>query len=226
MAETITANRGTSLPMLNVPENSLGIVDSRSFICCEPPGELRLKSGEKLGPIIQDYETYGALNAERSNAVLIFHSLTGDAHAAGYHLGEKNPGWWDGMIGPGKAFDTNKYFMICANVIGSCKGSTGPASPNPKTGRLYGLSFPMVTIEDMVAAQKFLVDHLGIKRLLCAAGGSMGGLAALKWAALYPESVRSVITIACNHRHTAQQIALHEVCRPAIMSDPDWQGGD
>jgi homoserine O-acetyltransferase len=215
-----------SVLMSNTPEQTLGTVGSSTFTCCQPPHELRLKSGEKLGPITQVYETYGELNADKSNAILIFHSLTGDAHAAGYYAGDKNPGWWDGMIGPGKAFDTNKYFMICANVIGSCKGSTGPASINPKTGRPYGLSFPMVTIEDMVVAQKLLIDHLGIKKLLCAAGGSMGGLSALKWAVLYPQFVQSVITIACNHRHTAQQIALHEVCRQAIMSDPDWQGGD
>ncbi len=207
-------------------KNSVGIVKTQYFECCESPQELKLKGGQRLGPITVAYETYGNLNNQKSNAILIFHALSGDAHAAGWHEEAKNPGWWDGMIGPGKAFDTNKYFVICANVLGSCKGSTGPASINPKTGKPYGLSFPVVTIEDMVEVQKLLIDHLGIKKLLSTAGGSMGGLLALKWSVLYPETTASVITIATNHRHTAQQIALHEVCRQAIMSDPDWQGGD
>ena len=201
-------------------------VETKYYTFCEPPDELTLKSGLNLGPITLAYETYGRLNKDKSNAILIFHALTGDAHAAGFHPGEKNPGWWDGMIGPGRAFDTEKYFMICVNVLGSCKGSTGPASINPKTGKPYGLSFPVVTIDDMVVAQKYLLDHLGIKKLLSCAGGSMGGLQALQWAVLYPETLNSVILIATNYRHTAQQIALHEVARQAIMSDPDWHNGD
>ncbi len=205
---------------------SLGVVETQYFTFCEPPQELTLKSGLKLGPITLAYETYGTLNADKSNAILIFHTLTSDAHAAGFKKDAEKPGWWDGMIGPGKAFDTNKYFLISSNVIGSCKGSTGPASINPKTGKPYGLSFPFVTIEDMVVAQKYLLDHLGIKKLFSVAGGSMGGLQALKWVVLYPDYVHSVILIATNHRHTAQQIALHEVGRQAIMSDPDWLGGD
>ncbi|MDE2027622.1 MAG: homoserine O-acetyltransferase, partial [Candidatus Omnitrophica bacterium] len=136
------------------------------------------------------------------------------------------PGWWDPMIGPGKAFDTDKYFVICANIIGGCKGSTGPSSINPATGKPYGLRFPVITIEDMVVAQKRLIDHLGIKKLLCASGGSMGGLMALKWAVLYPDTLHSAIPIATNYKHTAQQIALHEVARQAIMSDPHWNKGD
>lgn len=206
--------------------DSVGFVETKTFECCQPPDDLILKSGEKLGPVTVAYETYGTLNADKSNAIMIFHALTGDAHAAGWKKGDKKPGWWDAMIGPGKAFDTDKYFIISPNVLGSCKGSTGPASIDPKTGKPYGLSFPVVTIEDMVVVQKLLLDHLGIKKLLSAAGGSMGGLQALKWSVLYPSAVASVITIATNHRHTAQQIALHEVCRQAIMSDPDWQGGD
>ncbi len=202
------------------------IVETQSYTFAEPPHELKLKSGEKLGPITLAYETYGALNCDKSNAILLFHSLTGDAHAAFYHKGADKPGWWDSMIGPGKGFDTDKYFVICSNVIGGCKGSTGPASINPKTGLPFGLSFPFVTIEDMVAAQKHLIDHLEIKRLLCVSGGSMGGLQALTWATQYPDYVQSVIAIATNTRHTAQQIALHEVARQAIMSDPDWQDGD
>lgn len=206
--------------------DNIDIVETKHVTFCEPPDELPLKSGEKLGPVTLAYETYGELNAAKSNAIMVYHALTGDAHAAGYHKGAKAPGWWDKMIGPGKAFDTDKYYVICSNVLGGCKGSTGPASNNPRTGKPYGLSFPVVTIEDMVAAQKYLLDHLGIEKLLCAAGGSMGGLQALKWAVMYPDCVRSVISIAGNTRHSAQQIALHEVARQAIMSDPDWQGGD
>lgn len=201
-------------------------VETKYFTFAAPPEELTLKSGVKLGPITLAYETYGELNKDKSNGILVFHALTGDAHAAGFHAGAKKPGWWDGMIGPGKGFDTDKYFIICANVIGSCKGSTGPASINPKTGKPYGLSFPVVTIDDMVVAQKYLIDHLGIKKLLACAGGSMGGLQALQWSVLYPDTVNSVILIATNYRHTAQQIALHEVARQAIMSDPDWHNGD
>jgi homoserine O-acetyltransferase/O-succinyltransferase len=198
-------------------------VDTQYYTFEEP---LVLKSGVKLGPITLAYETYGSLNADKSNAILVFHALTGDAHAAGWHKDAKTPGWWDDMIGPGKAFDTDKYFVICSNVIGGCKGSTGPCSINPSTGKPYGLSFPVITIEDMVAAQKRLIDHLGIKQLLCATGGSMGGLMALKWSVLYPDALKSAILIATNYRHTAQQIALHEVARQAIMADPNWSNGD
>ena len=206
--------------------NSVGLVEPKYFTFAEAPNELVLKSGLKLGPVTLAYETCGTLNKDKSNAILIFHALTGDAHVAGFHKDSQKPGWWDDMIGPGKAFDTTKYFIICSNCLGGCKGTTGPTSINPKTGKPYGLSFPVVTIEDMVVAQKKLIDHLGIKKLLSVAGGSMGGLQALKWAVLYPQQLSSVILIATNHRHSAQQIALHEVCRQAIMSDPDWQNGD
>jgi homoserine O-acetyltransferase len=202
------------------------IVDTQYFTFAQAPNEMVLKSGEKLGPITLAYETYGKLNADKSNAILIFHALTGDAHAAGYHKDSKTPGWWDPMIGSGRAFDTDKYFVICANVIGGCKGSTGPSSVNPKTGKPYGLSFPVITIEDMVTSQKHLIDHLGIKKLLCAAGGSMGGLMALEWSVRYPDSLHSALLIATNYKHTAQQIALHEVARQAIMADPNWNKGD
>ena len=190
-------------------EDNINIVKTKYLTFCEPPNELLLKSGEKLGPITLAYETYGELNEKKSNAIMIYHALTGDAHAAGYHKGEKKPGWWDKMVGPGKAFDTDKYYIICSNVLGSCKGTTGPASINPKTDKPYGLSFPMVTIADMVAAQKYLLDHLGIKKLLCGTGGSMGGLQALKWSIAYPDRIHSVISIASSSRHSAQQIALH-----------------
>ncbi len=207
-------------------KTSLGIVTTQFFTCFGHPEFLELKSGQKLGPITIAYETYGELNAQKSNAVLICHALTGDAHAAGYHKGDDKPGWWDMMIGPGKAFDTEKYFVICANVLGGCKGTTGPSSINPETGKPYGLSFPVITIKDMVLVQQKLVAHLGITKLLNVAGGSMGGLQVMKWAVLFPKMVHSATIIATNYRHNAQQIALHEVGRQAIMSDPDWNGGD
>ncbi len=207
-------------------KESLGIVETQYFTCYEPPQELKLKSGERLGPITVAYETYGQLNPDKSNAILICHALSGDAHAAGLHKGDKKTGWWDIMIGPGKAFDTNQYFVICSNVLGGCRGTTGPSSINPKTETPYGLSFPVVTIDDMVHVQKALIDHLGIQQLLSIAGGSMGGLQAMKWCVEYPDFVQSAIVIATNYRHNAQQIALHEVGRQAIMSDPDWQEGN
>ncbi|MBF0521901.1 MAG: homoserine O-acetyltransferase [Candidatus Omnitrophica bacterium] len=203
--------------------NDLGIIKTQSFTLTD---ELTLKSGEKLGPVTLAYETYGELNRDKSNAILILHALSGDAHAAGWHDGDKKPGWWDNMIGAGKAFDTNKYFIISSNVIGGCKGSTGPSSINPKTGKPYGLSFPVVTVEDMVNAQKKLIDHLRISKLLSVAGGSMGGMQVLQWTVSFPEMVRSAIVIAASVTHTAQQIAFHEVGRQAIMADPDWQCGN
>jgi homoserine O-acetyltransferase len=207
-------------------EKNLDIAETKYITCFESPDELTLKSGRSFGPITIAYETYGTLNQQKSNAILICHALTGDAHAAGYHEGSSKPGWWDSMIGSGKAFDTDKYFIICSNVLGGCKGTTGPSSIDPKTGKPYGLSFPVITIKDMVVVQKSLIDYLGIAQLLSVAGGSMGGLQAMKWAVLYPDIVHSAIIIATNYRHNAQQIALHEVGRQAIMSDPDWQEGD
>ncbi len=190
------------------------------------PHELTLRSGAPLGPVTVAYETYGKLNADNSNAILIVHAFTGDAHAAFYHEGDEKPGWWDEMIGPGKPFDTEKYFVICSNVLGSCKGTTGPASIDPQTGKPYGLTFPVITIQDMVTVQKMLIDHLGIKKLLSVAGGSMGGMQAAAWSVMLPDAIKSAIIIAACHRHTAQQIAFHEVGRQAIMSDPDWLAGD
>ncbi len=205
---------------------SIGLVETRYFTFAAPPDELILDSGEKLGPITLAYETYGKLNIQKSNAILIHHALSGDAHAAGFHGGDGKPGWWDEMIGPGKAFDTDTYFVICSNVLGGCKGSTGPSSINPATNKPYGLDFPTITIKDMVNAQRHLIDHLGIEKLLCVVGGSMGGMQALQWAASYPERVRSVISIATTLKHSPQQIAFNEVGRQAIMADPDWKGGN
>lgn len=201
-------------------------VKTQYYTFAAPPSEMILKSGEKIGPVTLAYETYGTLNKDKSNAILVLHALSGDAHAAGFHDGDKKSGWWDNMIGPNKAFDTNKYFVICSNVIGGCKGSTGPSSVNPKTGTPYGLQFPIVTVEDMVKAQKHLIDHLGITKLLNVVGGSMGGMQALQWTASFPDAVSSAIVIAASVRHTAQQIAFNEVARQAIMADPDWQAGN
>ena len=206
---------------------SVGIVETQYFTFGEGPGELVLANGEKLGPITLAYETYGELNAAKDNAILICHALSGDAHVAGYHSPEdKDPGWWDVMIGPGRAFDTDKYFVICSNIIGGCKGSTGPSSTNPKTGRPYALSFPVITIKDMVKAQRELVDHLGIEQLCAVVGGSMGGMQALQWVVSYPERVRLVLPIATTHCLSPQAIAFDEVGRQAIMSDPEWLGGE
>lgn len=203
-------------------ESSIGFVETQSV---EFPS-LPLDSELTLAPLTIAYETYGALNDDRSNAVLLLHALSGDAHAAGYHPGDAKPGWWDMMIGPGRAFDTDTYFMICSNVIGGCSGSSGPGSIDPATGREYGLRFPVVTVPDMVRAQKLLLDHLGIERLLTVSGGSMGGMQALQWVIAYPEMVTSCIPIATTHRHSPMQIAFNEVGRQAIMKDPNWRGGD
>lgn len=185
-----------------------------------------LENGETLPSVTVAYETYGALNRQRSNAVLVLHAFSGDAHAAGVHEGQNNPGWWDSMIGPGKAFDTDKYFVICSNVLGSCKGSTGPSSINPVTNKPYALDFPLISINDMVHAQKRLVEHLGITTLLSAAGGSMGGMQVLAWLTKYPDMICSAIPIATAVKHSPQQIAFNEVARQAIMSDPDWNYGN
>ncbi|HYM13439.1 MAG TPA: homoserine O-acetyltransferase [Bryobacterales bacterium] len=187
---------------------------------------LPLDCGETLAPVTVAYETYGALNRERSNAVLIEHAFSGDAHAAGISRETGKPGWWDNMIGPHKAFDTNRYFVICSNILGGCRGTTGPSSTNPATGRPYGASFPVVTVPDMVRLQKKLIEQFGIERLLSVSGGSMGGMQALQWTVAHPEAVASAIPIASTYRHSAQQIAFNEVGRMAIMSDPDWKGGD
>ncbi|HPO15277.1 MAG TPA: homoserine O-acetyltransferase [Candidatus Hydrogenedentes bacterium] len=210
-----------------MPETgSVGIVTAKYYTFAEPPNAMVLESGAKLGPITLAYETYGQLNPDRSNAVLICHALSGDAHVAGkYHSDDKKSGWWDEMVGPGKAFDTEKYFVICSNVIGGCMGSTGSSSINPATGKPYGLDFPLVTIGDMVRAQAELVRYLGIDQLLAVAGGSMGGMQALDWATRFPDRVRAVIIIAASYHNGAQQIAFHAVGRHAIQSDEEFKNG-
>ena len=201
-------------------------VETKYFTFGEAPDGLALDNGVKFGPITLAYETYGSLNQGKSNAVLVLHAFSGDAHAAGFHEGDTRQGWWDDMIGPGKAFDTDKYFVICSNVLGGCKGSTGPSSTDPKTGKPYGLNFPIFTVADIINAQKQLIDFLGIEKLLCVAGSSMGGMQALQWFASYPEAVRSVIPIATTMKHSPQQIAFDEVGRQAVMADPAWQNGN
>ena len=205
-----------------IQDRSVGVVETKYFTF----DALTLENGEKFGPITIAYEAYGELNEDRSNAILILHALSGDAHAAGIHEGQDNLGWWDSMIGPGKAFDTNKYFIISSNVLGGCKGSTGPSSVNPKTGKPYGLDFPIVSIGDMVSAQKRLIDYLGIEKLLSVAGGSMGGMQALLWLVNYPDKIWSAIPIATTARHSPQQIAFNEVGRQAIMTEPQWKNGN
>lgn len=205
---------------------SLGLVDTKSYTFAYPPEGLKLECGRTLGPVTLAYETYGKLNAAKDNAILIEHALSGDAHAAGYHSRlEDKPGWWDLMIGPGKPFDTDQYFVICSNILGGCKGSTGPSSTDPETGEPFGTNFPVITIGDMIEAQRRLIDFLGIQRLYAVAGGSMGGMQVLEWVARYPEYVARAIPLATTASLSAQAIALDEVGRQAIMSDPDWLGG-
>lgn len=187
---------------------------------------LLLDCGVSLAPLEIAYQTYGTLNADRSNAILVCHALTLDQYVAGKHPLTGRPGWWNTIVGPGRPVDTERYFVICANVIGGCIGSTGPTSINQATGKPYGLSFPVITIGDMVNAQARLVEALGIEQLFCVIGGSMGGMQVLQWAYDYPEKVFSAIPIATAAWHSAQNIAFHEVGRQAIMADPDWCGGD
>lgn len=186
---------------------------------------LRLDSGALIAPLEVAYKTYGTLNADKSNAVLVCHALTGDQHLASVHPVTGKPGWWDRFVGPGLPLDPNRHFIICTNALGGCMGTTGPASLNPATGEPYALTFPVITIADMVRAQAMLIEALGIETLFAAVGGSMGGMQVLQWAADYPEKLFSAIVIAAAARHSAQNIAFHEVGRQAIMADPDWRGG-
>lgn len=188
--------------------------------------KLRLNSGVELGPFTVAYETYGELNADKSNAILICHALTGDQFVLGPHPVTARPGWWEALVGPGRPLDTNRFFIICSNVLGGCMGTTGPKEINPETGKPWGLEFPVITIGDMVAAQRRLIDHLGIEQLFCVTGGSMGAMQVLEWCVRYGDRVFSAAPIAGAARHTAQNIAFHEVGRQAIMADPNWRGGD
>ncbi|APV43832.1 homoserine O-acetyltransferase [Dehalogenimonas formicexedens] len=193
--------RLNEIPMTDSTTSELGLVRTEYFTI----DRLVLESGEVIAPVMLAYETYGRLNAERSNAVLICHALTGDAHVAGINAATGKDGWWDSMVGPGKAFDTDELFVVCSNVLGGCQGSTGPLSPNPATGEPYGLDFPIITIGDMVSAQARLIEYLGIEKLLGVAGGSMGGMQALAWAAKFPHKINSIIAIATTAKHSPQQ---------------------
>jgi homoserine O-acetyltransferase len=205
---------------------SVGLVEKKYFTFAEPPDSMVLESNARLGPITIAYETLGTLNEDKSNVILVLHALSGDSHVAGYYSEEdRKPGWWEIMVGPGKGIDTDKYFVICPNIIGSCMGSTGPSSINPETGEPYGFDFPVVTIGDMVKAQKALLDHLGIEKILTVVGGSIGGMQVLEWAVRYPGIVFSAIPLATTTRHSALAIAFNEVARQAIMADPNWNMG-
>lgn len=203
---------------------SVGIVREQSITF---ESGIRLDSGRILAPITLAYETYGTLDATASNAILVEHAWTGSAHLAGrLNESESKPGWWDAIVGPGRLLDTDRYFVICSNVIGSCFGSTGPTSLNPKTGKRYNLSFPVITVRDMVRAQKLLIESLGIRKLFCVMGGSMGGMQALEWATQYPDSIASAIILASTPHPSPQAIALNAVARWAIFNDPTWRKGE
>ena len=204
-------------------KDSVGFVETQYFNIND---SFVLESGETLDDITVAYETYGELNSDKTNAILICHALTGDAHAAGWHKGASKPGWWEIIIGPGKVLDSEKYFIICSNVLGGCKGTTGPSSINPKTGKEYALDFPVITIKDMVDVQKTLVDSFGIDQLYAVIGGSMGGMQVLQWIISYPEMMKKAIPIATTAQSSPQQIAFNEVGRQAIFSDPDWNEGN
>ncbi len=221
----VTQDEGEAPFTAAVTSDSVGLVETHTLLI---PGVLPLQGGQHLTDVTVAYETYGRLNAQRDNAVLLCHALSGDAHAAGYHTPrDKRPGWWDSMVGPGKAFDTDQYYVICSNVLGGCRGTTGPSSLDPRTTprRPYATDFPVITIGDMVAVQARLLDALGIDCLAGVAGGSMGGMQVLHWAVHYPERVQRAIVLASCARLTAQAMAFNEVGRQAIMGDPRWREG-
>jgi homoserine O-acetyltransferase len=217
----------TRSPPVEEDDTSPGVVETRYFRFAERESDrLLLDSGRRFGPVTVAFETYGRLNRDASNAVLVCHALSGDAHAAGYRDRKGNdPGWWNDAIGPGKAFDTDRYFVICSNVIGGCRGTTGPSTIDPETDQAYGLDFPVVTIGDMVEVQKRLLGYLGIEKLLAVAGGSMGGMQAIEWALRYPDASRAHIVIASTARLSPQSIAFNTVGRSAILSDSDFLAG-
>lgn len=208
-------------------EKSVGIVETKSYTFASESDPFVLESGKSLKSVTLAFETYGELSENKDNAILIAHAFSGNAHAAGKHnADDKHFGWWEMMIGPGKPIDTDRYFVICSNVLGGCSGSTGPSSVNPDTGKPYALDFPMVTIKDIVNAQKKLLEELKIDRLLSVIGGSMGGMQVLQWVASYPEMIESAIPMATALKHSPQQIAFDEVARQSIMADVEWKNGD
>jgi homoserine O-acetyltransferase/O-succinyltransferase len=214
-------------PAADRARNALNQADNPSSLVARfgPDKPLVLDSGHSIDFLQIAYQTYGELNRDRSNAILICHALTGDQHVANANPVTDKPGWWSLMVGPGLPIDTDRYFVICSNVVGGCMGTTGPASTNPATDRVYGLDLPVITVRDMVRAQAMLLDHLGIETLFSLAGGSLGGMQVLQWAATYPDRVFSALPIAAGPRHSSQNIAFHEVGRQAVMADPDWRAG-
>ena len=208
-------------------DDSIGFVETKQVTLFEAPHELCLESGVRFGPIDVAYETYGTLSPEKDNAIFVCHALTGDAHVAGWHAGkERKPGWWNDFVGPGKGLDTNKYFVICANVLSGCKGTTGPSSIDPKTGKQYGLNFPFITVGDIVKVHAGLVEHLGISKLLAVVGGSLGGMQVLEWAASFPDQMAAVVCLAAAAKLSAQGIAFNVVGRRAIFTDPKFNKGE
>lgn len=205
--------------------DSVGLTTTHSVQLFDPTHPLVLASGEQLDEVVVAYETYGKLNADRNNAVYICHALTGDAHAAGWRPGDRRPGWWETMIGPGKAIDTNRWFVVSSNLLGGCQGSTGPSSTNPATGQPWGLDFPLLDMADFVTVHRALVSHLGITKLHAVVGGSLGGMQALQWALTYPAELTNAVVIAASSRLTAQNIAFSAVGRQAIMRDENFLGG-
>ncbi len=213
--------------MPGTPEaGSVGKVRTQTVRLYTAESPLQLEQGGSLGPVDVAYETYGTLTPAADNAVFVCHALTGDAHAAGWHDGATRPGWWDNLIGPGKPLDTDRFFVISANLIGGCQGSTGPSSPNPETGSAFGLDFPVLMMRDLVEVHRALVKHLGISRLLAVIGGSLGGMQVLQWGLDHPEEVANAVVIAASSRLTAQNIAFSAVARRAIMTDPNFAAGD
>lgn len=205
---------------------SVGLVETQRVVLFTQDDPLVLESGERLGPVEVAYETYGTLNADATNAVYICHALTGDAHAAGHHGDPDRPGWWDNIIGPGRPVDTDRFFVICANLLGGCQGTTGPSSPDPATGQPYGLRFPVFTVSDLVTVHRALVHHLGIMRLAAAVGGSVGGMQVLQWALDHPDDIHAAVLVCSTSKLTPQNIAFSAVAREAILRDPDFHGGD
>lgn len=203
----------------------VGIVETKTAELFDSAHPLRLQRGAVLAPVTVAYETYGTLSPDRDNAVFICHALTGDAHAAGFHEGDTRPGWWDNLIGPGRALDTNRLYVICANLLGGCQGTTGPSSIDPSTGRAYGLDFPLLDMSDFVTVHRALLEHLGISKLLACFGGSLGGMQVLEWALTHPEDLRHAVVIAASSRLSAQNIAFNAVAREAITRDPGFCGG-
>jgi homoserine O-acetyltransferase len=224
MTDDVEVESEVSSRARHTAPGDVGLVEPSDFVYAQP---FTFKSGQVIPGFTLRYETYGELNATRDNVVVVCHALSGDHHCAGWHsANDRKPGWWNNLIGPGKAVDTNRYFVVCSNVLGGCQGSTGPSSVNPETGRPYGVNFPFVTIPDMVRAQKLLLDHLGVVEVHGIIGGSMGGMLAMQFAIEYPQYTRRVIAMATTARESAQAIAFNEVGRQAIMQDPAWNDGD